>query len=82
MRFALTIFLITPLWCGSPSEPITPGNVARLKIAWIYDTREPIEDFHKDPRFEATPVYADGKLYISTAGGFMVALDADTGREI
>jgi quinoprotein glucose dehydrogenase len=64
------------------SEPITPQNVAGLKVAWIYDTRDPISEFRKEPRFEATPVYADGKLYVSAVTGSVVALDADTGREI
>ena len=78
MRFALALLLIKSLW----SQPITPENVAQLKVAWTYDTHEPLELFRKDPRFEATPVYADGKLYLSTPGGFVVALDADTGKEI
>jgi quinoprotein glucose dehydrogenase len=78
MRFALAILLIAPVW----SEPITPANVQRLKVAWTYDSHEPLELFRKSPRFEATPVYADGVLYLSTPGGFVAALDADTGREI
>jgi quinoprotein glucose dehydrogenase len=51
-------------------------------VAWTYDTGEPIALFRKSPRFEATPVYADGKLYVSTPGGFVVALDAASGREL
>lgn len=82
MKLALAALLVTPLWCSPPSEPITPASVARLKIAWTYDTGEGIELFRKDPRFEATPVYAAGNLYISTPGGFVVGLDADSGREI
>ncbi len=82
MRLALaTLVMILPL-SSLLLEPITPANAARLKIAWTYDTREPIDHFRRDPRFEATPVYADGKLYVSTPGGFVVALDAETGREI
>ena len=81
MRFAA--FLITvSLFAGSNIDPITPANVARLKIAWTYDTGEAIDHFRRDPRFEATPVYEKGKLYVSTPGGFVVALDAETGREI
>jgi quinoprotein glucose dehydrogenase len=70
-----------PIWTA-PAEPITPQNVARLKVAWVYDSKEPIAEFRKEPRFEATPVYADGKLYLSTPGGFVVALDAESGREL
>ena len=64
------------------AEQITPANASRLNVAWTYDTREPIDHFRRDPRFEATPVYADGKLYISTAGGFVVALEAETSFQV
>jgi len=81
MRFA-AFFLALPVFAGSPADQINPENVSRLKVAWIYDTRDPIDHFRKDPRFEATPVYADGKLYVSSASGSVVALDAETGREL
>lgn len=81
MKLVLALLLTSPLWSGPPAEPITPENAGRLKVAWTYDTKEPINHFRKDPRFEATPVYADGKLYLSTPGGFVVALDAESGRE-
>ena len=80
MRFGV-LLLALPL-LGSSSDALTPGNVARLKVAWMYDTREAIDHFRRDPRFEATPVYDNGRLYLSTPGGFVVALDGDTGREI
>ena len=80
MRFGV-LLLALPL-LGSPSDPITPDNVGRLKVAWTYDTREAIDHFRRDPRFEATPVYDNGRLYLSTPGGFVAALDGDTGREI
>lgn len=81
MRFAAFLISVS-LFAGSNIDPITPANVARLKIAWTYDTGEAIDHFRRDPRFEATPVYEKGKLYVSTPGGFVVALDAETGREI
>jgi glucose dehydrogenase len=82
MRIAFALLLTQPLWYNPPAGQITPENVARLQVAWTYDTGEPIALFRKSPRFEATPVYADGKLYLSTPGGFVVALDAATGREL
>jgi quinoprotein glucose dehydrogenase len=83
MRFALaSLVIILPVSAAPPAEQITPANAARLNVAWTYDTREPIDHFRRDPRFEATPVYADGKLYVSTPGGFVIALEAETGREI
>ncbi len=81
MRFA-PLLLALPLLAADKPGQITPDNVSHLKVAWIYDTRDPIDHFRKDPRFEATPVYADGKLYVSSASGSVVALDAETGREI
>jgi quinoprotein glucose dehydrogenase len=65
-------------------EPITPANVGRLAVAWTYDTGDSIERLRegtKPPAFEATPVYADGRLYLSTPKGTVVALDATTGAE-
>jgi quinoprotein glucose dehydrogenase len=82
MRLATVLILTIPLWAAPPPEKITPENVSRLKIAWTYDSKEPIAEFRREPRFEATPAYVDGKLYLSTPGGFVVALDAETGREI
>jgi quinoprotein glucose dehydrogenase len=81
MRFAVILFSVS-LFAGQKIDPITPANVARLKLAWTYDTHEAIDQFRKNPRFEATPVYDKGKLYVSTPGGLIIALDAETGGEI
>lgn len=65
-------------------ERITPENVRRLTVAWTYDTQDSTEPFSpggKMPGFEATPAYADGRLYLSTPQGTVAALDADTGAE-
>ena len=67
------------------NDPIRPDNVNRLALAWTYDTGDstaalmPGED---GPAFEATPVYVDGQLYLSTPMGTVAALDAETGREL
>ena len=66
-------------------ERISPDTVNRLAIAWSYDTREstaPLRPGTDPPAFEATPVYSDGRLYLSTPGGLVIALDAETGKEI
>jgi quinoprotein glucose dehydrogenase len=78
-----TVLLLT----GAQPKPerIAPDNVARLGVAWTYDTRESIEPMpgqSKRPALEATPVYRDGRLYLSTPRGAVIALDADTGVEI
>ncbi|HEY7497561.1 MAG TPA: pyrroloquinoline quinone-dependent dehydrogenase [Vicinamibacterales bacterium] len=65
-------------------ELVSPANVSRLAIAWTYDTREstdPLPGRSKRPALEATPVYADGRLYLATPRGLAIALDAETGAE-
>ena len=72
---------------GAQTRPdrITPDTVERLAVAWTFDTRESTEPLRPGtdrPAFEATPVYADGRLYLSTPGGLVIALDAETGKEM
>jgi len=77
--------LFLPLWLQAHSEQIDPANVSRLKVAWIYDTgdsTEPVEAGGRPPKFEATPVYAAGRLYLATPVGSVIALDAENGKEI
>lgn len=67
------------------TELIAPSNVARLEVAWVYDTGDSTEALSPGadrPAFEATPVYADGALYISTPLGTVAALDAETGKQL
>ncbi|MBV8845940.1 MAG: pyrroloquinoline quinone-dependent dehydrogenase [Bryobacterales bacterium] len=83
MRFCIVLLLTTFLSAADPRGPITPENVSQLKLAWTYDTGEsPHVFWHKESHFETTPAYAEGKLYISTPAGLVIALDAATGREI
>jgi len=63
-------------------EDINRKNVASLRIAWTFRTG----DAYQPPRgrptaFEATPLYVDGTLYLSTPLGRVIALDPVTGRE-
>jgi quinoprotein glucose dehydrogenase len=65
----------------SPLDSINRTNVASLQVAWTYHTG----DAYQPPRgrptaFEATPLYVDGTLYLSTPLGHVIALDAGTGR--
>jgi alcohol dehydrogenase (cytochrome c) len=52
---------------------ITPANVKNLELAWIYQARS-LE------KFTATPILADGVMYVTEAPNTVVALDAKTGR--
>jgi quinoprotein glucose dehydrogenase len=65
------------------AERIRPDNVSRLTVAWTYDTHDSTENLGgKQPGFEVTPVYAAGRLYVSSPQGTVAALDAETGKEI
>ncbi|MCP5183769.1 MAG: pyrroloquinoline quinone-dependent dehydrogenase [Pseudomonadales bacterium] len=66
----------------SPLTDITPENVHSLEPAWRYHSGDLGEGFrNREYSFQATPVYRDGVLYVSTSGGLAIALDATTGKE-
>jgi quinoprotein glucose dehydrogenase len=80
----------------SPLKQITPANVATLQPAWTYHMRPqnstpqaPPSDAGDAPpmrptRFspsQATPLIVNGRMFLSTPYGRVVALDADNGRE-
>src|SRR5262249_52957081 len=65
----------------SPLTQITRENVARLEMAWTYRTGEADVNTRQPTKFEATPLFVDGMLYLSTPFGRVVALDPETGRE-
>jgi quinoprotein glucose dehydrogenase len=82
----LTLLLLAAATLGAQPRParLTPETVGGLVQAWVYDTREstePMPPWRRKPAFEATPVYADGRLYLSTPGGLVIALDAESGAE-
>jgi quinohemoprotein ethanol dehydrogenase len=59
----------------SPLTQITDGNVARLGLAWYYETDSTIGS-------EATPLVIDGVMYTSTVWNILAAIDAKTGKEL
>ena len=67
----------------SPLASVNRRNVGALKVAWTFRTG----DGYKPKRgnnatqFEATPIYADGTLYIATPLGRVIALDPVTGKQ-
>ena len=68
----------------SPLRQIHPGNVQRLRVAWTYHTGE-ISDGTRWPvrtAFEATPLMVDNVLYFTTPFNRLIALDAESGREV
>jgi len=54
---------------------ITPGNVARLKPAWVYQMRN-------TNKLETSPIVLDGVLYITERPNVVTALDGRTGRPL
>ena len=59
----------------SPLTQINTTNVARLKLAWMYQTN----DLNQ---FEGTPLVADGVMYISEPPSNAAALDLKSGRPL
>ncbi len=75
----------------SPLTQINPSNVHRLELAWTWETGEqPIPVPRRAFRdqlvwpgpFQATPLMINDTLYLSTPYHRVVALDANTGREL
>ena len=62
-----------------PLTQITPENVSQLKIAWTYDTGEEPGGFRG---WAITPLVIDNVMYFPTWLGKLVALNAETGKEI
>ena len=60
----------------STLDQITPANVARLELAWTFDTHD---DF-PGSEMQATPIIVDGVLYATTPKLRVIALDAATGH--
>jgi quinoprotein glucose dehydrogenase len=66
----------------SPLSDITPANVAGLKPVWTYHMRPPDRVSHGFAASENTPIVVDGIMYVSTPYGRVVALDAESGKQL
>src|SRR5690348_6756842 len=68
----------------SLSRQIDRSNVGQLKVAWTFRTGAlpHDEELDKKAAFEATPILADGKLYLSTPYDHVIALNAATGAKL
>lgn len=64
----------------SELKQINRGNVKKLQPAWIYRC----DDMRKDPpsTIECNPLVIEGRIYLTTPGLKVIALDAATGAEI
>ena len=68
----------------SPAAQVTPENVDQLEVVWTWEPQEmPLPEYGTRPgSFETTPLMIDDVLYLSTMYTRVVALDAETGREL
>jgi quinoprotein glucose dehydrogenase len=80
-----------PYWGGDAANSrystladISPANVNQLERAWEWNTGEmPNAQYGSRPgAFEATPIMIDNVVYISTPYHRVVALDAETGKQL
>ncbi len=60
----------------SPLKQITADNISRLGLAWYGDLAE------RGGSYEATPLVADGRIYVSTPWSKVYAFDARTGQQL
>jgi quinoprotein glucose dehydrogenase len=63
----------------SPLGEITTTNVGKLQLAWTFKSDVEPFAFHS---FQATPLAADGKLFVCLDRNVVVALDQETGRQV
>lgn len=68
----------------SPATQITPANVKGLTQAWAWSSGDLATKGAALERsaFEATPILAEGRLYVCTPFNAVAALDPETGREL
>ncbi|HEY5616637.1 MAG TPA: PQQ-binding-like beta-propeller repeat protein [Vicinamibacterales bacterium] len=62
-------------WSYSPLSEVTPANVGRLRLAWVWAMNE-------GGQSEPTPLVHDGIIYLINTGNIVQALDGRTGELI
>jgi quinoprotein glucose dehydrogenase len=68
----------------SPLDQINRANVAQLRVAWTYNTGDVSDGSQLPTRsaFECTPLVVDGVMYLTTPFSRLVALEAETGKQL
>ncbi|WP_066043642.1 MULTISPECIES: membrane-bound PQQ-dependent dehydrogenase, glucose/quinate/shikimate family [Sphingomonadales] len=64
----------------SPLAQITPANVGALRRAWTFSAGK--EPNGEPAPFEATPLKIGDRLYVCTGYNDIIALDAETGKQV
>jgi quinoprotein glucose dehydrogenase len=66
----------------SSLEQVKVANVAGLTEVWRYRSGE-LGQGHREPfAFQANPILAEGRLYLSTGSAIIIALDPANGQEL
>ncbi len=67
----------------SPLTEVNRANVGKLQVAWTFHTGD-INDGKRGQRsgFETTPLYIDGRLYLTTPFNRVIALEPTTGHQL
>ena len=63
-------------------DQINRGNVDKLKVAWTYHTGDVAISDGNGAEDQLTPLQIGDKVFICTPHNNLIALDADTGREL
>jgi quinoprotein glucose dehydrogenase len=67
-------------------KQITPENVRRLKVAWVFHTGATVRPSEAGPdrefNFEATPLKVRDKLFLCTPHAEVIAIEPETGKEV
>jgi quinoprotein glucose dehydrogenase len=65
-------------------DQINRKNVTQLKVAWTFNTGDWSDGSASPNRsaFETTPLVIDGVMYLTTAFGRAIALEAETGKQL
>lgn len=66
----------------SSLQQINVSNVAGLTEAWRYRSGELATEQRQPFAFQANPILAEGRLYLSTGSAIVIALDPATGQEL
>lgn len=68
----------------SDLDQVNTANVAGLELAWSYRTGELGQNAKAGSKltFEATPIFFENRLYVSTAYGKVICVNASSGEEI
>ncbi|MDH0288182.1 glucose/quinate/shikimate family membrane-bound PQQ-dependent dehydrogenase [Pseudomonas sp. GD04087] len=63
-------------------DQINRGNVEKLKVAWTYHTGDVAVSDGNGAEDQLTPLQVGDKVFICTPHNNLIALDADTGKEL